>query len=120
MAGRVSVGRPGRNDALIQEDVRAHEYLQSPHPFEAAAGLIRTLPIWVIHGDADQTVSVEESRRLVAALRSIGADVRYTEYPGGEHNPALGERAWADKALSNGCSRAASFRHGKMSGSHSA
>ncbi len=100
MAGRVSTGyRPGRPPELVEEDIRSHEFLQSPNPFEAAARLIRSLPIWVVHGDADKTVPVEESRQLVTALKSVGANVHYTEYPGGEHNPELGRRAWADTTL---------------------
>jgi len=53
------------------------------------------LPIWIFHGDADPSVSVEESRRMFAALKSLGANVQYTEFPGVKHeawNPAY-ERA---------------------------
>jgi predicted peptidase len=44
------------------------------------------LPIWIFHGDTDQAVPVEESRRMAAALKAIGADVHYTELPGVGHN----------------------------------
>jgi predicted peptidase len=43
-------------------------------------------PVWVFHGAADDTVPVEESRKMVQALRAAGANVRYTEYPGVGHN----------------------------------
>ena len=46
---------------------------------------LKTIPMWIFHGDKDETVPVEQSRRLVAALKKAGADVRYTEYPGANH-----------------------------------
>lgn len=41
---------------------------------------------WIFHGDDDQTVPVYCSRRAYMELKAAGADVRYTEYPGGKHN----------------------------------
>jgi predicted peptidase len=52
----------------------------------AAAAALRNTPAWVFHGDADPIIPVEESRVMVDALRRAGADVRYTEYGGVEHN----------------------------------
>jgi predicted peptidase len=66
-----------------------------PEPFAAIAKRVAQLPIWIFHGDADPTVSVEESRRMFAALKALGANVQYTEFPGVKHdawNPAY-ERA---------------------------
>ena len=42
---------------------------------------VSQLPIWIFHGDVDQTVPVDVSRRMAAALKAIGADVQYTELP---------------------------------------
>jgi len=39
-----------------------------------------------LHGDADKSVPVEESRGMAAALKTAGADVRYSELPGVGHN----------------------------------
>ncbi len=47
---------------------------------------VASIPIWISHGSADDVVPVEESRRMYAALKAVGADVRYTEYPGVGHN----------------------------------
>jgi predicted peptidase len=47
---------------------------------------VSQIPIWIFHGDADQSVSVEESRKMYAALKTISADVQYTELPGVPHN----------------------------------
>jgi predicted peptidase len=54
--------------------------------FAAVAQKVKSLPIWLVHGDADSVVSVDESRRMAAALEAAGADVRYTELPGVDHN----------------------------------
>jgi lysophospholipase L1-like esterase/dienelactone hydrolase len=47
---------------------------------------LATLPIWAFHGDADPTVSVEESRKMIAAIRKAGGQPQYTEYPGVDHD----------------------------------
>jgi poly(3-hydroxybutyrate) depolymerase len=44
------------------------------------------LPTWCFHGDADPVVPVEDSRRMIAAMRTAGLKPRYTEYPGVTHN----------------------------------
>jgi predicted peptidase len=100
ISGRVSVPVMASNitDALIDEDIRSHVFLQSADPFRAVASLIHNLPMWIFHGDADQTVPVDESRRLVAALKAAGTNVKYTEYQGLDHN-ATARRAWSEKSL---------------------
>lgn len=55
-------------------------------PYAAVASAIGRLPIWLVHGDADKTVSVEESRRMFAALKAAGDDVHLTELPGHDHD----------------------------------
>jgi acetyl esterase/lipase len=54
-------------------------------PFDPLAARLVSTPTWVVHGDADTVIPVDESRRLVAALREIGAPVRYTELAGVGH-----------------------------------
>jgi predicted peptidase len=44
------------------------------------------VPMWVFHGDADQTVPVTVSRERIAALRKAGGEPLYTEYAGVDHN----------------------------------
>jgi predicted peptidase len=58
----------------------------APDPYAFIAKRVSTLPIWIFHGDADQSVSVEESRKMAAALKGIGVNVQYTELPGVDHN----------------------------------
>jgi predicted peptidase len=43
-------------------------------------------PFWIFHGDADPVVTVKLSRDANEKLKSIKAKVKYTEYPGVNHN----------------------------------
>jgi predicted peptidase len=47
---------------------------------------IKDIPCWCFHGDQDQAVKVENSRKMIEALKKAGGDPRYTEYPGVGHN----------------------------------
>lgn len=58
----------------------------APDAYAYIAKRVTKIPIWIFHGDADQSVSVEESRKMFAALKAEGADVQYTEFPGVAHN----------------------------------
>jgi predicted peptidase len=44
------------------------------------------VPVWIFQGDADPIVSVERTRKWVAALRKTGGSPKYTEVPGVGHN----------------------------------
>jgi len=46
----------------------------------------KKFPIWVFHGAADDVVPVANSRIMVDALKTAGAKVKYTEYPGVKHD----------------------------------
>lgn len=51
------------------------------------ANLLKDTPLWIFHGSADQTVTVQYSRDMYNALLAAGGQVvRYTEYPGVGHN----------------------------------
>ena len=47
-------------------------------------GLIR-VPILIEHGESDSTVSIKQSRKLYAQLKSIGAAVKFIAFPGDQH-----------------------------------
>jgi predicted peptidase len=68
--------RPGRGNQTSSADPYA----------EAAKKIGSPTPVWMFHGDADESVPVTESRKMTEALKSIGGNVRYTEYPGVPHN----------------------------------
>ena len=55
-------------------------------PYERAAAAIDGLPTWIVHGEADAAVPVEESRNMAQALAARGSPVTYTELPGVNHN----------------------------------
>lgn len=44
-----------------------------------------TVPLLLLHGVKDDRVSVGDARRMHAALTDLGRDVRYVEYPEGDH-----------------------------------
>ncbi len=79
---------------FIEIDSTIPSFVDAADSFSAVAGQIADKPIWIVHGDADVVVPVEQSRMMAAALRSAGADVTYTELPGVNHN------AW-DPAYAN-------------------
>ena len=58
---------------------------------------IKQTPLWVIHGDKDSVVDVENSREMVKALRDAGSSPRYSELAGFKHN--IWDAAYADKEL---------------------
>jgi predicted peptidase len=67
------------------EDRRIHPHLNAADPFAALAVTIARVPIWMFHSSADETVPVEQARRLSAALKSVNPQARYTEYEGLDH-----------------------------------
>lgn len=56
-------------------------------PEKAAA--IAKLPVWTFHGAADQVVTVELTRKMVAALQKADGVPLYSEYP------AIGHDSWS-------------------------
>lgn len=69
----------------------------SDDPYAAVAAKIRKIPVWVFHGNADSSVPVSESRKMVEALKAVGAKVRYNEYEGVGHNSW--DKAYAEADL---------------------
>lgn len=59
--------------------------VEGENRYRTIAERLKNVPIWMAHGDADTVVPIEESRRMAAALEAVGANVRYTEYPGCGH-----------------------------------
>lgn len=52
---------------------------------ESKAKVIAHIPLWAFHGEVDQSVKVERSRNMVAALTKAGGKPKYTEYKGEGH-----------------------------------
>jgi predicted peptidase len=99
IAGRVDTSDAKTySDRDKQADRAANPFVTAVDPFAALAERIRLLPIRIFHGDADETVPVEQSRRLLPALKAVNSDVGYQEYKGATHVGAA-ERAYADHDL---------------------
>lgn len=62
-----------------------------------AAQQLRHIPTWIFHGAQDDIVPPEQSRRMNAALKVVGGDVRYTEFADANHN--AWDPAYHDAAL---------------------
>lgn len=90
---RLACANPQRFAAVVAICGRRPYGLRS----EEDAALISHIPIWVFHGARDEVVPIEESNRMVAALRRYGADVRYTVYPDAGHDAWT--QAYADAEL---------------------
>jgi predicted peptidase len=94
IAGRVEASS-ARGERVSDADRKLYPYLVDKDPFAALARQIKSLPTWLFHGDADESVPVEQSRRMAAALQKTGTFVRYTEYYRGLHQETP-NRAFAD------------------------
>jgi len=55
-------------------------------PFTAMARQLKQVPTWIFHGEMDRVVPVSGSREPFAAMKEGGANVRYTEFLGVDHN----------------------------------
>lgn len=60
---------------------------------------VNKTPYWIFHGDADAVVNVELSRTMYAKLKTLKANVKYTEYPNINHNSW--ENAFSDPEFLN-------------------
>jgi predicted peptidase len=53
---------------------------------ESKADRLVKLPIWAVHGDKDEVVRPEQSRRMIDAIKKAGGQPKYTELAGVGHN----------------------------------
>ena len=44
------------------------------------------IPTWVFHGAKDKRVKIEESEKMVEAIKAAGGDPKFTVYPEAEHD----------------------------------
>jgi predicted peptidase len=103
---------PGRFAAVVPicGGLAAPAHLRTEHPeiakqfydddaksYEEVARKIGKTPVWIFHGDVDQSVPVMGSRKLNEALKAAGGNARYTEYPGVDHN--AWDKAYAEPEL---------------------
>jgi predicted peptidase len=83
----LSMGGFGIWDILQREpDLLAAAVLICGGGDPAYAQAFAATPVWVFHGAADATVTVERSRDMVSALQAAGGHPIYTEYEGVGHD----------------------------------
>lgn len=87
----------GGLDGAAAIQAGALDAASSVSTYEHAARRLESVPQWAFHGDADDVIPVQESRTMIGALRTAGADARYTEYAGVRHNSW--DRAYAEPEL---------------------
>lgn len=58
----------------------------APTPY--ANWINKEIPIWVFHGEKDESIPVSESDEIVNRLKNMGYNVKYTRYKG------LGHKIW--------------------------
>jgi acetyl esterase/lipase len=92
--GRFGAGIGGRVSGWVGSLVTGVTPTQDLAPYvdasplshvQAASADLRRTPFLVVHGTIDNLVPVEQARRFVAALRSVGTDVTYVELEGAPH-----------------------------------
>jgi poly(3-hydroxybutyrate) depolymerase len=94
----LSMGGYGTWDAIIRNPMRfaaAIPVCGAGDP--SKADLIKDLPIWTAHGDADGVVPPSGSRDMVMALEAIGGNIEYDEYPGVGHDSWV--QTYANEAI---------------------
>ncbi|TFG78952.1 MAG: alpha/beta hydrolase [Flavobacteriales bacterium] len=55
-------------------------------PLPYAAWIDKRMPIWVFHGEEDESIPISESENMVNRLLGMGYTVRFTRYPGVGHD----------------------------------
>jgi len=101
MAGKY----PGRFAAIapicggiLMPDISRQQSPDDLKPYTDAAKKIgANTPTWIFHGGDDSVVPVAESRRMNDAMKALGGEVHYTEYPGINHNSW--DKAYAEPEL---------------------
>ena len=100
-AWRLAGDHPGHFAAMIvicggirppARALKAYPYLvsvippDSPKSYTEAAERVGKTPVWIFHGADDDIIPVTESQKMTAAMKQVGAEVHYTEYPGIRHD----------------------------------
>lgn len=69
----------------------------NPQSYSEVATKLGQTPVWIFHGADDPVIPVQGSRKMYNALKAVGGNVRYTEYPGVTHDSW--EKAYAEPEL---------------------
>jgi predicted peptidase len=88
---------PSANALKDHPELAKSSLPDEPQSYAEVAQKIGKTPVWIFHGGADDTVPVENSRKMNEALKAAGGNVRYNEYPGVGHNSW--DQAYAEPEL---------------------
>lgn len=55
-------------------------------PVPYASWINKEMPIWVFHGEEDESIPIAESETMVEKLKEMGYSVKFTKYPGVGHS----------------------------------
>jgi predicted peptidase len=77
--------RPPAVALKAEPDLAKWTPADEPKSYTDAAAKVGNTPVWIFHGADDDIVPVTESQRMYAAMKAIGSDVHYTEFPGIRH-----------------------------------
>ena len=95
--GRFAAIVPICGGVLLPDQARAQPAGDAKPYLEAAKKIGGNTPVWIFHGGADNVVPVTESQRMAEAMKALGGEVHYTEYPGVGHNSW--DKAYAEAEL---------------------
>jgi predicted peptidase len=84
--GKFAALAPVCGGILRLEEVRVHPSQDKKPYTDSAKKIGGNTPVWIFHGAMDDTVPVTESRRMAEAMKALGGETRYTEYPGVGHD----------------------------------
>jgi predicted peptidase len=83
---------------ILMPDISRQQSPDDLKPYtDAAKEIGGHTPVWIFHGSDDSVVPVAESRRMNEAMKALGGEVHFTEYPGVNHNSW--DQAYADPEL---------------------
>ncbi len=80
------VVRPRRRDGTHIPDPDPVVPDADGDPAQQLAHVLRRIPIWTFHGDADPVFPVTDAREVMGALAAAGAPITYTELEGFGHD----------------------------------
>jgi len=66
-------------------DIAAAVIYYGTQPFPMDVPVTRFAPMLILHGDADQIISIEQGRRLAALAKEFGTPAELVVYPGERH-----------------------------------
>jgi predicted peptidase len=87
--GRFAAVAPICGGVLMPDAARLQQASDASPYTEVAKKIGGKTPTWIFHGGDDPVVPVTESQRMNEAMKGLGGDVHYTEYPGVGHDSWL-------------------------------